>query len=270
MRPVILSERMKMIAGLVPKGSSVCDVGCDHAYISVYLAQQGIADKIIASDLRPGPLETARANIEAYGLSDKIRTRLSDGLKEIRPGETDTVLISGMGGELIIRILKEGKETVDKAARLILSPQSVIPDVRRYIEENGFKITDEVMTKEDGKYYVGILAENLSMPAKDTSLTAGMKNDGTETAAKISQTGDKEGTADTQDMLHELNMYFGETLLKKQDRTLKEFLEHRKEILGRIMEGLEKSESDNISERKNEINRELEMIRKAGKIYYGM
>lgn len=243
----LLSERMKMIAGLVPPGSRVCDVGCDHAYISVYLADKGIARKVIASDLRPGPLESAKRNIEEYGLDDKIEIRLSDGLKSIGPKETDTILISGMGGELIIRILKEGARTVRNAKRLILSPQSMIPDVREYLKKTGFLITDEDMVFEDGKFYVGILAEN---------------------SLVIGDTGNEPKDISPEDT--ELYLNFGECLLKKHDKTLKAFLEHREEVLEKIIKGIEKSGSENGNERKLEIDHELELIRKAGRTYYGM
>lgn len=105
-------------------------------------------------DVRKGPLERAAAHIREAGISDiPISTRLSDGLKELKPGEADTVIIAGMGGELEIKILREGRHLWSTIRRLILSPQSDLEKVRRFLSEEGFFIEKEAMLQEEGKYY---------------------------------------------------------------------------------------------------------------------
>lgn len=150
---VRLSERLQAVADLITPGLRVSDVGCDHGYLSIYLMENKIAESVIASDVRTGPLSKAADNINTYGLADKIDLRLSDGLSMIDPGEVDVVVMSGMGGNLMMDILKRGADVVDKAKELVLQPQSEITGLRHYLQENGFLIVSEAMVYEDYKYY---------------------------------------------------------------------------------------------------------------------
>lgn len=151
-----LSLRMEHIVSMVPKGSRITDVGCDHGYVSIALVNRGIAPFAICMDINKGPLERAREHVLEAGLSEKISLRLSNGLDAYLKGESDTIVIAGMGGPLIIDILKKGydKITGEDAPYLILSPQSEIAKTRISLSEMGFKIFDEDMIREDGKFYV--------------------------------------------------------------------------------------------------------------------
>jgi tRNA (adenine22-N1)-methyltransferase len=153
-----LSLRLKTVADSVTGGSRVADVGCDHAYIAIHLAENNIAPRVIAMDVNKGPLSKARENIELRGLKDRIETRLSDGLARLTPGEADTVVIAGMGGALMARILTDGEAALKEVKELILQPQSEIFLVRRYLHDNGYRIESEKMVKEDEKYYIIIKA----------------------------------------------------------------------------------------------------------------
>ena len=104
-------------------------------------------------DIHEGPLRRAEEHVQAYGLSSKITLRLSDGVQQLREGETDTILIAGMGGGLMQKILSEGMQVVSSARELILQPQSEVSQLRCFLRENGFQIQDEDMVEEDGKYY---------------------------------------------------------------------------------------------------------------------
>ena len=159
-RPV-LSKRMEAVMELVPEDASVvCDVGCDHAYISIRLITDHIADKVIAMDVRKGPLDIAINNINNYGLEKTIETRLSDGLEKLLPMEADVIIIAGMGGILIKNILTSGCNILHskKPPILILQPQSDIDKVRHFLYEDSYHIVKENMVFEDGKYYTVILA----------------------------------------------------------------------------------------------------------------
>ena len=79
-----LTPRLRMIAQLVPPCASVCDIGTDHAYVAIYLAKKGIAQKVIAADIKKGPLLQAEKNIAVFEVSDKVTTRLSDGFSAIK------------------------------------------------------------------------------------------------------------------------------------------------------------------------------------------
>ncbi len=148
-----LSKRLRAVAGLVEEGASVADIGTDHGYIPIYLAENGICAKVFALDIRIGPLERAKFHIAKAGLESQIETRLADGLSGMEPGEADTMIAAGMGGSLVIKILSLSPDVTESLKTLILQPQSEISSVRRYLNANGFRITAEDMVEENGKYY---------------------------------------------------------------------------------------------------------------------
>ena len=224
-----LSKRLYAVAGLVTEGASVADIGTDHGYVPIYLVERGIASKVIAMDVNQGPLNRARMHIVGHGLGDRIETRLSDGLAMIRPGEVDTVIASGMGGPLTIRILQEGKEVADQLNALILQPQSEICRVRRFLTENGYRIEQEDMVLEDGKYYPVMRVVH-----------------------------------GTKEPYEEWEYLYGKRLLEARHPVLLEFLKRELHIKESILEQLAgRSGSESARERAEEICREREWIQKA-------
>ncbi len=155
---MVLSDRLFKVANAVRINGVTADIGCDHALTDIFLVKEGISKSAIAMDIGEGPLERAKEHVEAYGMEDKIQIRLSDGLEKLEPGEADTILISGMGAELICNILKNGKDVVAKTKELVLSPQSEIYKVRHLLHDLGFLIDYEDMVFDAGKYYVIIHA----------------------------------------------------------------------------------------------------------------
>ncbi|MBQ9097004.1 MAG: SAM-dependent methyltransferase [Clostridia bacterium] len=152
-----LTIRLKTVADLAGKCTSLADIGTDHAYIPIYLMQKGLISKAIAADINEGPLERADKNIRKAGLSDKITLRLSNGLDNINDNEAETVVIAGMGGEIISRMLEKPKPAGIK--RIVLQPMTDIPLVRRKIHENGMIITAERLAAEKDKIYTVIACE---------------------------------------------------------------------------------------------------------------
>lgn len=158
----MLSKRMEAVVSMVsPQSFAVADVGCDHAYVSIALAERGIAQKIIAMDVRQGPLTIAAGNVKAANLEGTIDLRLSDGLNKLQTGEVDTIIIAGMGGLLVKRILEQGKSVLsaEKPPVLVLQPQSDLDVVRIFLYSNAYHIVQETMLVEDGKYYTVMRAE---------------------------------------------------------------------------------------------------------------
>ena len=147
---VQISRRLGAIADLVTQGNRLVDVGCDHGYLPVYLKLEGRIPSAIATDVAEGPLSRAREHIEQYGLGSYIETRRCDGLADIGHGEGDTLVIAGMGGPLMERILNDGRSVWDDFQEMILQPQSDIPHVRHFLLENGFHIIEEEIILEDG------------------------------------------------------------------------------------------------------------------------
>ena len=153
-----LSERLKMNVSLVPKGARIADIGCDHGYASIWLVQEGVAEKVIASDVNRGPIERAIEHVRLAGLERQIECRQGNGTERLAPGEVDTLMIAGMGGPLMIHILSEGRAVLQQVRTLILQPQSDIGAVRYYLWEHGFSIHKEKICLEDGKYYFALQA----------------------------------------------------------------------------------------------------------------
>ena len=149
-----LSKRLQAVADQMFSGGVAADIGCDHAFVSIYLVSEGKASAAIAMDVNPGPLERAAAHVQEAGLEDRISLRLSDGMDKLEAGEADTIIVSGMGGALTERILRAKQNVVQSAKELVLSPQSEIYKVRYCLHELGFRIASEKMVKDKEKYYV--------------------------------------------------------------------------------------------------------------------
>jgi tRNA (adenine22-N1)-methyltransferase len=248
-----LSKRMEAAAAMVSAGNILADVGTDHGYIPIELVQRGIVPSAIAMDLREGPLSRAREHIKEQGLSERITLRLSDGVSALSKGEADTILIAGMGGELIIRILTDGADICRSVRELILQPQSVIGEVRRYLRENGYRITDEDMVLEDGKFYpmMRVVPEVLEQPGQSPVPDA---------PAQASDGGVSQTVADL----------YGPILLRKKHPVLSAFLERERAQQNAIRDALQKQpDSEKILRRKEEINRSLAYNKEAWDFMYG-
>lgn len=226
-----LSKRLSAVADMITKGSSVADVGTDHGYIPIYLALNGLCRYSVAMDINEGPLERARENIRAYGVEDIVSARLCDGLSGLEAGETETIVIAGMGGLLTVRILEASPEKAHAAKELVLSPHSDVDAVRAFLARNSFVIADESIVKDDGKFYFVIRAVNGNAPVP-------------------------EGAA----------LYYGLPLLKKRDAVLKEYLERELELRQKIIENLRSNSSDG-SERIAQIKNEIAIIKEGFNFY---
>ena len=170
-RPLFtLDPRLKRCADMVRDGAKIVDVGTDHAYLPIWLVKSGVASSAIAADLREGPLDNAKINIEKYGVTERVKTILSNGLEKINPDEADDIIIAGMGGELISNIIENATWLKNENKHLILQPMSCAEHLRRFLAKNNFKIVQETAVQADNhiysvmsvKYHVGqILLNNL-------------------------------------------------------------------------------------------------------------
>ena len=159
-----LTPRLAMVAAMVPQGAKLADIGTDHAYLPAALIGTGRVSGAIAADLRRGPLDRARQTVLEQGLEERVVLRLCDGLSGIRPEEADTVVIAGMGGETIAGILAAAPWTRERGTRLILQPMSSMGDLRRWLEENGYAIEREELTREGETLYTAWLVRAGGMP----------------------------------------------------------------------------------------------------------
>lgn len=234
---VVLSGRLRALAELVSFGSKVCDVGCDHGYLSIYLVQKGISPSVIAMDVRKGPLSMCREHVREYGLEAYIDTRLSDGLDGLSAGEADAVVCAGMGGRLMKNILLQGREKARGLKELILQPQSELRMFREFLRSQGYCTIAENMIEEDGKFYPMM---------------------------KVAWAGCGDAAAEMPDEIALFDR-FGEKLLISGNPVLKRFLEYRRGVLTGIRES---AAAGGAQVRLQEIDSELADVERALGAYF--
>ena len=232
---VQLSDRLTAIAEMVTEGNRLVDVGCDHGYLPVYLMLQHKIPGAIATDVGKGPLTRAQEHIAQYHMEAYIETRLCNGLSEIRSGEGDTLVIAGMGGPLMERILSEGRHALPGFQELILQPQSDISHFRRFVMQNGYQIIQEEMILEDGKFY---------------PIMKVVQHEGEQPAVWSRE-----------------EEMFGRLLLERKHPVLKLYLERELRIRSEISAQLESASGDAAMKRRMEVEEEKQLILTALKRY---
>ena len=226
-----ISNRLKAVVDFIAF-DSLADVGTDHGYVPIYAVEIGKITKAIACDMRPGPLSRAKANIHSRCLEAFIETRQGSGLSPIVPGEVKTAVIAGMGGILICDILTEGQALLSYLSQLVLQPQSDVPMVREKIHTLSWRIADERIVKEEGKYY------NIfdCRPGCEAAYS-------------------------------ERELLLGKTLIERRDYMLADYIINRVEKLMSIKNRILNNGGKTAEIRLNEIDRELELLRCEGNHY---
>lgn len=226
-----ISKRLKAVAAMVSDDMVVADIGTDHGYIPIYLVKEKNHKKAYAMDINEGPLLRAKENIQKYQVANLVETRLSDGLHALNVGEAQSIVIAGMGGLLINKILSEGVDVINSAEELILSPHSDIAQVRYFLKKNGFKIIDEDIVYDEEKYYFILKAIPGSMTFDD-----------------------------------ELDLQYGRNLFDKKKTEFRDYLckelDKRETILNKMNNSSNK-------DRKEELNKEIDLIKRGLAKYEG-
>ena len=145
------SKRLLAIASLIDKEDSIVDIGCDHAYLDIYLIKNKLCKKAVASDISENALEQAKTNIKMYKLTKKIDTIVSNGLENIDVKNINTVVISGMGTSTILDILNNCK--VNNINKFIIQSNNNLEELRTAMNKRNYKIEKEIVVYEKGKYY---------------------------------------------------------------------------------------------------------------------
>ncbi len=239
-----LSKRMQSVADMIQPCDAVGDIGCDHAFVSIYLVEQHRAKRVIASDVRRGPIAIAKRNIEAMNLSDQIEIRMGDGLDTIVPGEVNAVVLAGMGGMLMIDILERGKEVATRCDQLVLQPQSDIEKVRRYLAEKGYHLADEQMLIDAGKYYNLLDVRVHEMVQKDEY--------------------------DCSKLADDWCYMYGGSLLRKKDPVLRSWLVKRRDTTAGLINSLSGKDTENAAKRLKTVKAEQKTICAVLKQVYGI
>ncbi len=238
MRPVVLSGRLQAVASMVSQGSLVCDVGCDHGYVSIYLVEHRISPHVLAMDVRKGPLAAASLHVAERGLGIWIETRLSDGLHNYSIGEADSLICAGMGGRLMMRILGEERQKTESFRELILQPQSEVEQFRTWLREQSYWITMEQIVEEEGKFYPMMRVEPRGRQGDcDRRKDPAWVGDLHVMLAQILQ-----DETDESEMLWKLCDRYGGYLLAQRNCTLQAYLEREERVCGEILQRLQEQE----------------------------
>ena len=227
---IALSKRLQAVAHLVTPGGVVADIGCDHAHLAMYLYENSLCKSVIACDVNDGPIEIARQNIAAAGYANAICVRKADGLSGLSVAEADSIVIAGMGGRLIIRIIEEGLSRIDDNCELILQPQSDVGEVRRFLDLKGFAIVKEDIVFEDGKFYPMIK----SSPKSNCAV---MK------------------------YVNDADYEYGGFLIRTHHPVLIDFLRYKKSVLTKILGSIDENGGGKKSnDKRGDIVKELELV----------
>ncbi|MBR1444521.1 MAG: SAM-dependent methyltransferase [Firmicutes bacterium] len=217
-----LSERMRRVAEKVEKCDLIADIGTDHAYIPIYLVKNGVIKRAIAGDISKGSVMKAAKNIIRNGCEERIETRVGNGLKILGEGEyVDTVIMSGMGGMLMKEIMRERTDIIKNTSQLVLQPQRDIDKVRRYLHDISFRIENEDMFTEDGKYYNIIVCRN-----------------------------------GKEDRYSEREYLFGKKLIDEKNEVLSAYIEKEMRKMKNVINSMKDRKEEHILKRKKEIENE--------------
>ena len=219
---ITLSPRLYAAVSFVRKDAVVADVGTDHGFAAAYLVQTEKASRVIASDVREGPLASAKRTAAEYGLSERIDFRLTDGLSGMKNDGLDTVIIAGMGGETMISILSADMWSLCDGMTLILQPQSKHAELSDFLAEHGFFPNDARIVRDAGRLYIVYTA---------------------------CMCGETERT--------EAEKLVPRVLFERQDPLLPEYLDTLLNKLSRALSGMEKSENNETSAKTKSLIAEL-------------
>ena len=293
-KPVLLSKRLQALANMVTPGLSVCDVGCDHGFLAIYLVQKQIAPRVLAMDLRTGPLAGAKKHISAYGLEEQITTRLSDGLEAMEIGEAQAMVCAGMGGALMASILQQESEKAHSLKELILQPQSEVPIFRTFLKDAGYESAAEDIVEEEGKFYpmMKVVPVNVKQDESNADKSNADKSDADKSDAGKSNAGkdsmdpqsacvDSRNCGNTKkDEAEEGNGkdceeisitqtqadLFGGLLLARRHPVLMRYLLEQKRILSEILSNLT-GDSERVIQKKILVEMQLYQVEKALALY---
>lgn len=227
-----LSPRLLAIQYFVKKNSIVADIGTDHGYIPVHLIENNISKKVIATDISNGSLDKAIEYVKELGYEKDIDTRLGNGLEVLKPYEVDTLILAGMGGLLISDIIEKDIEIAKSINNFIFQPMVAAEELRKYLYNNNLKIVDEKIIKEEDRYYEIIYV--------------------------------KWGKDYIED---EIYYEISKKLLDRKDPLLKEFLEFKIEKTEKILEELEKKDTEKVAERRRGLYLKIDKYKEVLKTY---
>ncbi len=166
-----LSQRLFILAQMVPRGARVADIGTDHALLPCYLVKEKISPYVIGGEVKKGPYEKAYSTVNKYNLLEQIELRLGNGLTVLKPGEVNAVLLAGMGGAVVCNILEQSPQVLFSLDKIIVQPMRNAAHVRLWLVEHGWSFSEEELIYEDKQYYQLFSATRRGSKEKPLSLS---------------------------------------------------------------------------------------------------
>jgi tRNA (adenine22-N1)-methyltransferase len=205
--PVKLKPRLAGVASLVPSGTVVADIGTDHAYLPVHLVQEKACPKVIAVEKSHLNSRLAQETVNLLNLNHKVEVRVGDGLLALEEKDgVEIVIIAGLGGKTVCRMLIAAANKLWSYKRLVLQPMGDVPLVRRWLVAHGFCFAREKLVQEKEHYYEVIAVEKGRQTVKEP-----------------------------------IFLEIGPALLKDRDPLLIPWLKHKLEHYEKVMQGLQRS-----------------------------
>lgn len=249
-----LSKRLNEIANLITPVEKFADIGCDHGFLSIYLVENNLCQKVVAADINEGPLQRAKEHIMEAGLEQQIQTRLSNGLAKVAADEFEAFCIAGMGGPLGLEILLREKAKVSSAKYFIFQVQSELELVRYCFKQWGFQIEEEVFVKEDDKYYfiMKVIPTKLFGYLADWDLKE-----------EIDFQLENQRKALLKMSVSEAKAFFYPKGIKDSNNEYLEYMQKERTRLAEIIKGLERNDSSRCQNRMENMKWELGIVEEA-------
>lgn len=229
-----LTDRLLKIASLVDNGKRIADIGTDHGYIPVYLLNQNKIQYAILGDVNKGPLENARKEVTRNKLQDKVDLRLGSGIEVLKENEVDEIIIAGMGGMLINNLLKANEKVAHTTEKLILQPMQAPEELRMFLYQNGYKILDEHLVREEHRLYEIIVCKYEGLEPQEID-----------------------------PIYYEIDpIYYeiGLKLIENNDPLLNDFIENKIRINQNVLKKLEGKEGQGIEDKRAALNKKIDAL----------
>ena len=222
-----LTDRLLKIASLVDKDKRIADIGTDHGYIPVYLLNQNKIQYAILGDVNKGPLENAKKEVMRNKLQDKVDLRLGSGIEVLKENEVDEIIIAGMGGMLINNLLKANEKVAHTTEKLILQPMQAPEELRMFLYQNGYKILDEHLVREEHRLYEITVCKYEGLPPQE---------------------------------IDPIYYEIGQKLIENNDPLLTDFIENKIRINQNVLKKLEGKEGQSIVDKRAALNKKIDTL----------
>lgn len=222
-----LTDRLLKIASLVDNGKRIADIGTDHGYIPVYLLNQNKIQYAILGDVNKGPLENAKKEVNRNKLQDKVDLRLGSGIEVLKENEVDEIIIAGMGGMLINNLLKANEKVAHTTEKLILQPMQAPEELRMFLYQNGYKILDEHLVREEHRLYEIIVCKYEGLEPQE---------------------------------IDPIYYEIGQKLIENNDPLLNDFIENKIRINQNVLKKLEGKEGQGIEDKRVSLNKKIDAL----------